>query len=392
MILKIILYSIFIVFPFGQILRFRLPFLPASVKFQPLDILVCVYWISWAIGKHKKATMPKFFKELLLFCIIAGISFLIKFSLYKTDEILPAFFYLLRLWNFCFFYLALSNQKENINLKRMLIFSGLLSALFCLLQYFFIPDLRFLKFSGWDDHYFRAVGTFLDPGFTGLILVLTLILIFTDSTFYKQKFAYFFSVLALLLGIALSFSRISYLTAFLAISIIFFSKRRMKLFFIFSALLVLFVFISPKPGGEGVNLLRKFSILLKAKNYQQSKEIIKNNFIFGVGYNFYRISQRSYGFVPADQWENSNAAAGADNSFLFIFATTGITGLLVFLNFWAKIMVASFNDRKKEMGLIVFVSLTVISVQSFSINAVFYPWILFWITVLLSALKGESEA
>lgn len=392
MILKIILYLIFIVFPFGQILRFRLPFLPLTVKFQPIDILVCVYWISWLMSNPKKVTMPKFFKEILLFCIIAGISFLIKFSLYNTGEVLSAFFYLLRLWNYCLFYLALSNLKEKINLKRMLIFSGLLSVVFCLLQYFFIPDLRFLKFSGWDDHYFRAVGTFLDPGFTGLVLVLTLILILTDSPFFKQKLAYFFSILILLLGIALSFSRVSYLTVFLAISIIFFSKRKAKLFFIFSALLVLFIIISPKPGGEGINLLRKFSILLKVENYQQSKEIIKDNFIFGTGYNFYRIAQRNYGFVPADQWENSNAAAGADNSFLFIFATTGITGLLVFLNFWAKTIVTSFNNRKKEADLIIFVSFVVISVQSFFINAVFYPWILFWITVLLSAFRGESEA
>lgn len=392
MIFKIILYLIFIIFPFGQILRFRLPFLPQSVKFQPIDILVCVYWLSWVISKSKKVVTPKFFKELLFFCIIASVSFLFKFYFHRTSESLPAFFYLLRLWNYCLFYLALSNLKEKINLKKMLIFTGLLSAVFCLLQYVFIPDLRFLRFSGWDDHYFRAVGTFLDPGFTGLILVLTMILVFTDASYFKQKFAYFFSVLILLSGIALSFSRISYLIAFLAILIIFFSTKKAKLLLIFSSLFILFIIISPKPGGEGVNLLRKFSILLKVENYQQSKEIIKNNFLFGVGYNFYRVAQRNYGFVPANDWESSNAAAGADNSFLFILATTGVIGLLAFLNFWVKTIMASFNNRRKEVGLVVFVSLVVISVQSIVINAVFYPWILFWIIVLLSKFTDESEA
>ena len=39
-------------------------------------------------------------------------------------------------------------------------------------NYFIFPDVRSLAVDQWDPHYYRLVGSLLDPGFTGIILVL----------------------------------------------------------------------------------------------------------------------------------------------------------------------------------------------------------------------------
>ena len=50
------------------------------------------------------------------------------------------------------------------------------SSVFGILQYLIWSDLTALKYLGWDDHLLRMVGTFLDPTYLGLILVLGIII------------------------------------------------------------------------------------------------------------------------------------------------------------------------------------------------------------------------
>jgi hypothetical protein len=74
------------------------------------------------------------------------------------------------------------------SLHLYLIIAGSVAAFFGLLQYLFMPDLRFLYDIGWDMHYGRLAGTFLDPTFIGLILVLNILLIVNRYFSKKEKY------------------------------------------------------------------------------------------------------------------------------------------------------------------------------------------------------------
>src|SRR3989338_6680935 len=37
-------------------------------------------------------------------------------------------------------------------------------------QYIFLPDTRFLLSYGWDEHYWRLIGTVLDPNYMGVMM------------------------------------------------------------------------------------------------------------------------------------------------------------------------------------------------------------------------------
>ncbi|MEK7542910.1 MAG: hypothetical protein AAB503_01210, partial [Patescibacteria group bacterium] len=84
--------------------------------------------------------------------------------------------YLIRLISYISFFIYLwnifSNEKLRENSLRLLIIVSILVAIFGWLQYLFFPDLRVLKYVGWDDHLYRLTGSFLDPGFSAIILVL----------------------------------------------------------------------------------------------------------------------------------------------------------------------------------------------------------------------------
>jgi len=327
--------------------------------------------------------------------------------------LLPAFLYLFRLWNYLFFNLAINNlflsfkanegininKKINFNfnkegLKKILVFEGLVIAVFSLVQYIFLPDMRFLFGLGWDRHYFRAVGSFLDPSFTGLLLVLSFIVWLDSVLEIKEKYIKYLPIGFLMsIAIFLTFSRAIMFVYFfsfvfiLAVKI----KNKKNIFGLIMVLLLLFLVvlvISPKPGGEGVNLLRTSSYYLKIKNYEGTLKIIKDNLLIGVGYNAFRAVQRNYGYISVDDWELSNAGAGADNSFLLVMATTGIFGLATFLWFLVRILKSSLLKIKSNgFSIIVFVSILSICIISFSINALFYPWIMFWLILILAGFN-----
>jgi O-antigen ligase len=128
-------------------------------------------------------------------------------------------------------------------------------------------------------------------------------------------------------------------------------------------------------------------LFLKVNNYKQTVTIIKDNLLFGVGYNNFRLAQKQYGYISVNDWEQTNAGAGADNSFLFVFATSGILGFFYFI-YLQKILLFSLFKNKNYC---LFIYLILILISSFSINAFFYPWVLFLFFLLLAKVKVDKE-
>jgi len=396
---KILFFLILLVFPLGQLLNYSSNLLP-GLRIQPLDILVFLFAVSFFLAKifrREKIFWPLFFKEMAIFGSLAAFSLFINATRLSVREFLPSFFYLLRLWTYFLFYPALFNflQKEKIKIASCLFWLGVAIAGLALAQYFLLPDTRFLFNFGWDDHYYRAIGSFLDPGYTGILLTLSFLALIVNFLERKEKpiLERVLGGLLILAALGLSFSRISYLALALGLGAILFFYRKFGYFLTIILFFSLIVFLIPKPAGEGVNLWRLNSFWAKEVNYQQVWQIIRKNALWGVGYNAYRYAQHNYGFLDEANWETNHAGAGADNSFLFVWATCGLGGLAAFLYLWGKILQKSFQQIfQQKSALLVFVSILVLILTAMTLNCLFYPWIMVWFMFLLVQFTVDSEA
>jgi len=379
----------FALFPLGQLPTFSLAeFGFAEVRIHVFDLLIgLIAFLWWSRKFLKKKTLPKITirKPLLLFTAWAMVTLLVNVPLLESREVLIAFLYLIRFFAFASlafvsFEIFSENKKKKFLFKSLMIIGSTSSGL-SLLQYFFFPDTRFLSDYQWDPHYFRAIGTFLDPTFLGMILVLTLILTFFEFERKKRKLFLFLGSITYL-SLALTYSRASYLAFICGSGAISFFKKSPKIFLVACLLLGMTIFLLPRPGGEGVKLERESTIEARIRNWKQSIGISKDHLLFGVGFNAYRPAQQDYGFLGEEDWQVSHAGAGADSSFLFALATTGVFGLILFLLFWWK---------TAKIHPILTVSSIALTAHSFFSNSLFYPWVMFWIFILVGALAFKEK-
>lgn len=387
-------YVSLFVFPFGQLTRLVLPFLP-QVKIHLLDLLVFLFNLAWLLHFlfRQRSSVPKIFQRFVPFLAIATVSLLWQLLKFKSLELLPAALYLLRFGNFLLLFWSARDFLNTFKLPlvKYLLWEGLVVAILALGQYLFLPDTRFLFNLGWDEHYFRAIGTFLDPSFTGLILCLAIIVWLTELAGQKKKLFFWLNGLVMLIALGLSFSRIIYLSFSLTLTLFFWLRGKRRILAAAIIVFCLLIFLLPKPGGEGVNLWRISSLQAKIGDYQHVGEIIKKNFWLGTGFNNYRLTQKNLNYIMEEDWQLTNAGAGADNSFLFVWATTGIFGFLAFLYAWFYLLKQSWARYKKsEPGQRLFLSCLVLSLGAFSFNSLFYPWVMFWLGLLVAEFTVEN--
>ena len=223
-----------------------------------------------------------------------------------------------------------------------------------LIQYLVVPDTRFLLSLNWDDHYYRLLSTLFDPNFTGIILVLGLVLIYFTRP--RDWWLYLLHFSALLL----TYSRSSYLALVSAMVAVAIFKKNYKIILVILVFLASLVFL-PRPGGDGVKLERLFSARQRLDNYREGIGLWQQSPVFGLGFN----SLRYYRGDP-----DSHAAAGLDSSLIFVLATTGVLGFLAYLNLlknlWGK-------------SLLVKITLMALLVDSLFINSLFYAFVMIWL-------------
>lgn len=388
-----------LIFPLGQVISFQFSFLPSTIRFHPLDIVVFCFGICWFFSIKKKGGIPFFAKPMTIFFLVAALSLFLNISKLSLFQFLPACLYLLRQGSYFLFSISLCDffRKNNYPVLKILLGEGLIIAIFSILQYFLFPDARFLKYSGWDDHYFRAIGTFLDPAFNGLLLILAFIICLNfllNEKEGKNLKNIFIPLIFLVLSIGLSFSRMSYLLLFISTFVSCIYVKKVKFMFLFLIGFILLIIFLPKPSGEGVNLLRESSSWAKIENYKQNLLIFRDNFWEGVGFNALKTEMGRRGFLPSAEWQKSHSGAGSDNSFIFVMATTGIFGFLSYVFLWYVLLKTSIAETKKKQkpeGLILPLSLSCILLSSFFINSLFYPWVMYWSAVLLGKFTAERK-
>lgn len=383
------LFFIFLVlFPFGQLTKIPLGFLNLpEIHLYLTDVILFLLVLSWGLwkifNKRKKYQLPPLAKPIFLFVFLAGLSLTVNSPLFSGREVGVGFLYLLRWIVFAGLYFVLFDFKKKLkwlnwkNIRCFLIIIGSAVGIFGLIQYFLWPNLKALEVLQYDPHFYRVVGTFLDPGFTGLILVFTLLLII-DRWFEEKKSWLIPLFLVIYSSLALTYSRASWSVFLLAIFLISYFKKTWKFLVIILVLMGTTYFLLPRPAGEGGKIERTYTIEARLINYQEVLTIAKEHPLFGVGFNTYRYVQRDYGFLKPEEWQISQAGAGADNSWLFVLATTGAFGFLNYLWFWGR----ALKEAKKKT--IVLISLLALIIHAFFLNSLFYPWIIIWVWILLA--------
>ena len=377
----LIVFAYFLVFPFGQLLRFEFNLAGKIVPLLAIDLIASLSLLYFFLIKKPKVS--NYFIPFFVACIF---SLLISLNLYSPIKIFIGSMYLFRIFvYFSFFILIWNLTRNSSNFKDRLIYIFLISLIFCAflgwMQYLFFFDLTYLKYAGWDDHLGRLTGTFLDPAFTGIILSTGFFVVFLKYL-NEGKIGYFYLSLFFLMSLLLTYSRASYLAVVVGLVAVCYIKKKLKPIVMILMMFFLAIPFLPREKGEGVKLERTKSAILKIENYKKTINIIKNAPLFGVGFNNICWARETAYFDDI----SSHACSGADSSILFVFATTGIVGLFIFINLLKYAYTNTTYDYYGNLYKIFFIMILVHSLFS---NSMFYPWLMGIGAMLLAVSTKE---
>ncbi len=357
----------------GQLIK--LPLGSGGVTLLDLTVIfLCLMGLIKLKLKLKKP--PLFIKSGILFILVAVLSLIFTPLHLLAKEYAISFFYTVRFTAYILLgWLIYSGAYPTARIKKSLIFSGIILTFFGLMQFIFLPDLKFLANFGWDPHYFRAASTFLDPNFLGSYLTLTLLLLIQQNSRLLFTLVY--------ITLLLTFSRgayLAFLASFLTLSFI---KKSFKLgvltIVLFLVLLGGFYFYQ-KMVAEPRGIDRTESASFRLTTWQQGATLFQTHPILGIGFNAYRYAIREYR-LGDKLFLSAHGSSTNDSSFLFVTSTTGTIGLFVFLLFLCSLV---WNNIKKPL---LFAGLLGLIIQSVFANTLFYPPILLWIILLGSTFE-----
>lgn len=400
-ILKSILIITFVVlFPLGEVARIQLA---KGVALTALDIGV-IFLVLFAIPRllitSKKLNFV-FVKEIIFFLIICLFSLLIHMVILTQQEFFVAFLYLVRFSCYIAMYVVVSSFDETFKKRFVVLFliCGIEMIAIGYVQYFFYPSLRNLYYLGWDPHESRMFGSLLDPNFFGAFLALYFLFLlhtlftFTKgfahlkNNFTKSKKPVFLILLLVVtcISIILTYSRSTYVMFAVGI-VTYLLMQRQKRLLLVSAICLLLVssllFIVTANRTEGTRVFRVSSTKARLDSSYQALTVFQKNPVFGVGFDAYRYALKRYHLSDPQDIDVSHAAAGTDNSFLFVLATTGLVGFFSFLFLWKNILSFSFQNKH----VLLFASTIGLLLNSLFINSLFYPFILFWFWSMVGAM------
>lgn len=338
--MKFFLVALIFLLSLGQLQRIQLT---NNIALYLHDLLIVVFLskelFSVILQRKKiieKLKKIKFFQKKILLALISTIfvSWILAFTRGKFDS--RAILYLARLISYIVFVFLLQKKlKDKSWLWRLVSFNILLLGF---VQYLFLPDLRFMIYDGYDDHFYRLVSTILDPAFTGLIFVFNL------NYYLWQKKKNYLLITAFLIGLLLTYSRSSYLAFVVSSLIIFLLKKpsRKFIFLILTFFLISLPFLPKQSGGDGVNLLRTTSAQARINNDQK---ILQNmhglEWLFGQGL-----------LIPIQKESNNNIPIHshfADNLFVFLISNVGIIGsILILIAIWQNLK----NSKRENLVLV----------------------------------------
>lgn len=385
--LNVLLFLFCLSFSLGELFRFQI--LPAATV-GPLDFTILGIVLVWLLKFNKGKY--KLLKPIVLFSAIGIFSLLYNFNQFSHIQIITSSLYLIRwiFYSLIYFVFVDITPKFKKQIGRYVVFSGIIILVIGFAQFFLYPSLRNLYYLGWDEHLYRLFSTFLDPNFTGAILVLFFIFVFflRDTLFSDKRISYgvlFFTFL----GLILTYSRGALLM--FAISAVTYSmiQRNLKIIiFTFLVFVGVFLVLSPRFYLENTNLLRTVSTKERLETSQKALEVWSKNPL-GVGFDTYRYAREKYGETDASKFGPSHSGAGVDNSLILVLVTTGIPGIAIYIYLLYRIFRLGITNRANKYGLTLSVSLIGLVINSLTINSLFYSFIMVWIWMLAGLTESN---
>lgn len=331
----------------GQLIRWQLT---ANLAVYLQDIFIALWLVVFSrLERDRTQAFISRAKSLFHWPWIVGVFWLgLGWILVIVDQhtalpLLRAALYILRLLvSFSFAWLLAELWPKNFSrlFTTTIIGFGSLIGIWGLLQYYIVPDTRFLKTFGWDDHYYRLISTLFDPGFSGLILVITIIaLIFLSWAkpqpqrvqLAKQWFQCV-CLIVLTAGLLLTYSRASFVALGVALAWVGYRVWRQnhpwKLGLVALVLAVMLGGLPflPHPTGEGVDLTRTSTINSRLDtNRLALRQLTVTQWWLGSGL----FAAKS----PTTQNELPDHAQLPDNLLVTLLTGLGLGGLLI----WGKI-------------------------------------------------------
>ncbi len=332
----------------------RVTVLP-NVQLYIHDIVICMWCGVLLI--QRKTTISRVLNSLYSAVTSSKIATFffratVAFTLYHLVfhfQLLPVF-YLLRLCLYVWFGVSLWTSNLQLPWKSATTLSIVLVALLGLLQYFVLPDTRFLFILGYDDHYNRLIGSFFDPAIIGAVLLLGYITASYAPLLTNKKTQLAIQGL-LVFALTLTMSRATYLGLGLAFLLQLTTKK--TTFKNVCILIALFLVTSvgvtlSNKTGEGVRLNRTASIVARTATASQIIPTDVQTMLLGTGPFF-----QPENIVPkASTVTIPNNAKTPDSFLLFLVASFGVPlGLSMGIS-WLAFLVQKLGTYRYESSIL----------------------------------------
>ncbi len=382
-ILKKLFTVVLFLFSLGEIVQINLG---SGFVIEPLDVGLGILFFSWLVFKlwnRQKIKRTQIFLSLVFF-VSYGLFALIVNNLHLSlSEFIVSLSYLLRwsLYASIFFIINDFDKKFKNKIINLLIAVGSLVVGLGYVQYLLYPNLRNLYYLGWDEHMVRLFSVFLDPNFAGAFFVLFFLLLI--NAFLEKKRILIGLLAILTLGaIFMTFSRSALIMLIASASLLFIlMNKKIWIAVLLGTIFFVIVATSRYFDIENINLFRIVSSEARLKTAIKAIEIIREHPVLGVGFNAYRYAKLDNSSRADKLRVISHADAGVDNSFLFVIATTGLIGFILYLFLWFRIL--------KTASVLAIASVTGVFIDSMFINSLFYPLIMLWIWIVVAAKENR---
>lgn len=355
-------------FPFGS---------AKSISLSEISLLsTLITLFVWQVGIKKKIIFPKILWWIIGFWIVGLVGLVWSGVLTGGLYLVRFMIYSLSAWlGFCL-------AK---NLERWIWIIGVILAELSIFQLIILPDLFVLSQFGYDPHINRAFSSLLDPNFFGAILCLILPIGLLKLS-KKWDVNWMVGIALILLMVVLTFSRSAYLALAIELGIFGIFKWR-KALVVLIAIVVLGLIFVPKFSERvrgGINL--DASAKERIESWQKGLVIWQTSPVIGVGFDNVRYVSSRTNLVKIFSSDGGNSGAGIDSGIIFILATTGLLGLVIFIGGW--IMLIKYIPKSPDKFVFV-VALVGLCVDGQFINSWFYPPIMLIVYLWAGALLGR---
>jgi O-antigen ligase len=347
------------------------------------DVSLVIMIIAACIQSIKKKNyIPVLVKPIVVFSFVAFVSLLFAVPRFGWPAIGISSLYLFRFMAYAALYAIITQEYISGKIVlRWLYYFGTGISILGLIQFVLYPQLQNLSYLGWDPHYYRLFSTLFDPNFTGIIIVLTILL--GIHLIQKNRNRWLYVSEAINAGaLFLTYSRSSWAACVVSILIWVLWTKRWKLGVCIGACVVIFLLL-PTPGGKTLRLFRTDSTFSRISNWKETVQLIQKSPIIGYGFNTLRFVHNDQSIYLPDT-PVSRAASGVDNSFLFLLVTTGIAGFVAYL--WIIL-----QTIKRDRSLLYVCVLAALGFHGLFINSLFYPWVMIWFWIFVGVAERTTS-